>query len=77
MLYLELSSLVQFVKKQKTAKWPITKTDLKNLRIFIFILPFYECFSDRVGHGAYAPIPPSEPYVTIFRHTAQAFQRLS
>jgi len=30
---------------------------------------------DRVGHGAYAPIPPSEPYLTVSRHTAQVFQK--
>jgi len=27
---------------------------------------------DRVGQGAYAPLPPSEPYVIVSHHTAQA-----
>jgi hypothetical protein len=31
--------------------------------------------ADRIGHGAFAPIPSSEPYVTVSRHTAQAFQK--
>jgi hypothetical protein len=29
----------------------------------------------RVGQGACAPLPPSEPYVIVSHHTAQAFQR--
>ena len=30
---------------------------------------------DRVGQGPHGPIPPSEPYVTVSRHTAQAFTK--
>ncbi len=32
---------------------------------------------DRVAGGSYLPQAPSEPYVTVSRHTAQAFLRLS
>ena len=31
---------------------------------------------DRVGQGHYCPLPPSEPYVRVSPHTAQAFQSL-
>ena len=30
----------------------------------------------RVGQGHYCPLPPSEPYVRVSPHTAQAFQSL-
>ena len=29
----------------------------------------------RVGQGPYGPFPPSEPYVTVSRHTAQALTK--
>ena len=32
---------------------------------------------DRVAGGSYLPQAPSEPYVTVSRHTAQAFLKLS
>ena len=32
--------------------------------------------ADRVGQGHYCPLPPSEPYVRVSPHTAQAFQSL-
>lgn len=32
--------------------------------------------SYRVGQGHYCPLPPSEPYVRVSPHTAQAFQSL-
>ena len=32
--------------------------------------------TDRVGQGHYCPLPPSEPYVRVSPHTAQAFQSL-
>ena len=32
-------------------------------------------FTDRIGHGAYAPIASSEPDMTVSRHTAQAFAK--
>lgn len=31
---------------------------------------------NRVGQGHYCPLPPSEPYVRVSPHTAQAFQSL-
>lgn len=36
----------------------------------------YDYQSDRVGQGHYCPLPPSEPYVRVSPHTAQAFQSL-
>ena len=33
-------------------------------------------YVDRVGQGHYCPLPPSEPYVRVSPHTAQAFQSL-
>ena len=36
----------------------------------------HEIEDDRVGQGHYCPLPPSEPYVRVSPHTAQAFLNL-
>ena len=49
---------------------------------FLFASPTLTLFASitafcayRVGRGPLGPFPPSEPYMTVSRHTAQAFQR--
>lgn len=45
---------------------------------FMFVLSKEEAnlLLYRVGQGHYCPLPPSEPYVRVSPHTAQAFQSL-
>ena len=40
------------------------------------IYPLWGWYTDRVGQGHYCPLPPSEPYVRVSPHTAQAFLSL-
>ena len=42
--------------------------------IFIFHKFFFLFFRHRVGQEPFGSFPPSEPYVTVSRHTAQALQ---
>ena len=42
----------------------------------ILIMTDQQRWDDRVGQGHYCPLPPSEPYVRVSPHTAQAFQSL-
>lgn len=40
---------------------------------YTIFLIFYKIVKDRVAGGCRQPRTPSEPYVTVSRHTAQAF----
>ena len=44
------------------------------LPAFESVLSTDTTFCHRVGQGPFGPFPPSEPYVTVSRHTAQALQ---
>jgi len=45
---------------------------MSSRRLFMIVV---NKLQNRVGQGAFAPFPPSEPYLTLSRHTAQASRR--